>query len=165
MYQTMRELMESARDAALDYAACERQLIVLRLRAESLGGGTLAGGTAGTTRDSLERKVVALADRQRDIEGRMARDEQVMDAACDVLYGARREDGVVDGLASLVPSFWCDAIWWHYIQVETWESVSRILGYSPAHIKKCAANALEVADSYGLAATIAGRGIAEDDTT
>ena len=155
-----RALLESARIAADDYAACERQLIALRLRAESLGAG-MVGSTGSThAHDSLERRVIALADRQRDIEGRMARDEAVMDRACDLLSG---RDGR-DVLAALVPTFWADALWWHYLQGETWLEVGRMLGYSPAHLKKCATAAIEVGDAYGVVATTMGEGLAEDDT-
>lgn len=156
-----RQLLEEARTAADDYAACERQLIALRLRAESLGGGVSTGSVGGThAHDSMERRVVALADRQRDIEGRMLRHEAVMDRACDMLYGT---DGR-DGLAALVPTFWVDGLWWHYLQGMTWVEVGRVLGYSPAHLKKCATAALEVGDAYGIVAATLGEGIAEDHT-
>lgn len=155
-----RDLMEAARSASDDYARCERQLIALRLRAESLGGGTSAGSVGGTSsHDGLERRVVALADRGRELEGRMLRDEAVMDAACEVLYG----DGDA-GLSALVPKFWADALWWHYVQGETWARVGRTLGYSPQHLKDVARAALEVADACGLAGAAGGTGIAEDPT-
>ena len=48
LYDSTRRLLEDARDAADNYAACERQLIALRLRAESLGGGVSTGSVGGT---------------------------------------------------------------------------------------------------------------------
>ena len=161
LYDSTRRLLEDARDAADNYAACERQLIALRLRAESLGGGVSTGSVGGThAHDSMERRVVALADRQCDIEGRMLRYERVMDLACDMLYGT----GGRDGLAALVPAFWCDALWWHYLQGMTWVEVGSTLGYSAQHLKRCATAAIEVGDAYGIVAATLGEGIAEDTT-
>ena len=159
-WTSARDLMRAARAASDDYARCERQMIALRLRAESLGGGQ-AGATSGThAHDSLERRVVALTDRGRDLERQMTRDEQVMDAACEMLFGGDSTQWR-EGLSSLVPTFWCEALWWHYLQGETWVQVGRTLGYSPSHLKACARQALETADAYGLATVADGLGIAE----
>ena len=159
-WTSARDLMRAARAASDDYARCERQMIALRLRAESLGGGQ-AGATSGThSHDSLERRVVALADRERDLERQMTRDEQVMDAACEMLFGGE-DTQWREGLSALVPTFWCEALWWHYLQGETWVQVGRTLGYSPSHLKACARQALETADAYGLATVADGLGIAE----
>lgn len=159
-WTSARDLMRAARAASDDYARCERQMIALRLRAESLGGGQ-AGATSGThAHDSLERRVVALTDRGRDLERQMTRDEQVMDAACEMLFGGEGSEWR-EGLSSLVPTFWCEALWWHYLQGETWVQVGRTLGYSPSHLKACTRQALETADAYGLATVADGLGIAE----
>lgn len=159
-WASARDLMRAARSASDDYDRCERQLLALRARAESLGGGQ-AGATSGThPHDSLERRVVALADRERDLEGRKARDEQVIDAACEMLFGGEGSEWR-EGLSSLVPTFWCEALWWHYLQGETWAQVGRTLNYSASHLKACARQALETADAYGLATVAAGQGIAE----
>lgn len=159
-WPSSRDLMRAARAASDDYARCERQVMALRLKAESLGGGQ-AGATSGThAHDSLERRVVALADRGRDLEQQMTRDEQVMDAACEMLFGGESTEWR-EGLSSLVPTFWCEALWWHYLQGETWAQVGRTLGYSPSHLKACARQALETADAYGLATVADGLGIAE----
>ena len=159
-WTSARDLMRAARAASDDYARCERQMIALRLRAESLGGGQ-AGATSGThAHDSLERRVVALTDRGRDLERQMTRDEQVMDAACEMLFGGDSTQWR-EGLSALVPTFWCEALWWHYLQGETWVQVGRTLGYSPSHLKACARHALETADAYGLATVADGLGIAE----
>lgn len=159
-WTSSRDLMRAARAASDDYDRCERQMIALRLKAESLGGGQ-AGATSGThSHDSLERRVVALADRERDLEGRMARDEQVMDAACEMLFGGESTQWR-EGLSALVPTFWCEALWWHYLQGETWAQVGEKLGYSASHLKACARHALNTADAYGLATVADGLGIAE----
>lgn len=159
-WTSSRDLMRAARAASDDYDRCERQMIALRLKAESLGGGQ-AGATSGThAHDSLERRVVALADRERDLEGRMARDEQVMDAACEMLFGGEGSQWR-EGLSALVPTFWCEALWWHYLQGETWAQVGEKLGYSASHLKACARHALNTADAYGLATVADGLGIAE----
>lgn len=160
-WPSARDLMRAARSASEDYERCERQLLALRARAESLGGGTSAGGVGGaSSHDSLERRVVALADRERDLEQRKTRDEQVMDAACEMLFGGESMEWR-EGLSSLVPAFWCEGLWWHYLQGETWAQVGRTLGYSASHLKACARQALETADAYGLTTVAAGWGIAE----
>lgn len=159
-WTSARDLMRAARAASDDYARCERQMIALRLKAEALGGGQ-AGATSGThSHDSLERRVVALADRERDLERQMTRDEQVMDAACEMLFGGEGSEWR-EGLSSLVPTFWCEGLWWHYLQGETWAQVSEKLGYSASHLKACARHALNTADAYGLATVADGLGIAE----
>lgn len=156
-----RDLLEAARSASQDYERCERQLLALRSRAESLGGGTSVGSVGGAASpDGLERRVTALVDREAELEGRMSRDGAVMDAACELLYG---EDGR-SGIAALVPTFWADALWWHYLQGLTWVRVGEVLSYSPDHLKACARQAIEIADGYGLARASDGLGIAEDPT-
>lgn len=172
LYQSMRELLESARSAAQDYERCERQLIALRLKAESLGGSNVAATHGPGAHDGLERRVVTLADMGRELGARMARDEQVMDLACDVLFGSDRDHDEHGGLAALVgcdedgeDRFWAvTALWWHYLQSMPWDEVAGMLHYSVAHVKREAYAAMDIADGYGLAAVIAGRGIAEDDT-
>lgn len=159
--RSARDLLEAARSASQDYERCERQLIALRLRAEHVGGGVVAGSVGGaTSHDGLERRVTALVDRERDLEGRMARDEAVIEAACELLYGA---DGR-SGIAALVPTFWADALWWHYLQGLTWVRVGEVLSYSPDHLKACARQAIEIADGYGLTRAAEGMGVAEDPT-
>ena len=159
-WTSARDLMRAARAASDDYERCERQVIALRLKAESLGGGQ-AGATSGThSHDSLERRVVALADRERDLEQRKQRDDQVMVAACEMLFGGEGSEWR-EGLSSLVPTFWCEGLWWHYLQGETWAQVGDRLGYSASHLKNCARDALNTADAYGLATVADGMGIAE----
>ena len=159
-WTSARDLMRAARAASDDYERCERQVIALRLKAESLCGGQ-AGATSGThSHDSLERRVVALADRERDLEQRKQRDDQVMVAACEMLFGGEGSEWR-EGLSSLVPTFWCEGLWWHYLQGETWAQVGDRLGYSASHLKNCARDALNTADAYGLATVADGMGIAE----
>ena len=159
-WTSARDLMRAARAASDDYERCERQILALRLKAEALGGGQ-AGATSGThSHDSLERRVVALADRERDLEQRKQRDDQVMDAACEMLFGGEGSEWR-EGLSSLVPTFWCEGLWWHYLQGETWAQVGDRLGYSASHLKACARHALNTADAYGLATVADGLGIAE----
>ena len=170
LYQSMRELLEAARSAAQDYERCERQLIALRLRAESLGGSNVAATHGPGAHDGLERRVVTLADMGRELGARMARDEQVMDLACDVLFGSDRDHDEHGGLAALVgcdedgeDRFWAvTALWWHYLQGMPWSEVADMVGYSERHVRREAYAAIDVADACGLAATIEGRGFAED---
>lgn len=158
-----REFFEAARRASDDYARCERQLLALKYRAESLGGGTSSGAVAGSGHDALERRVVAKADVERTLEGRMARDEALMSVAASVLFGGEDVDQH-DGLSALVPSFWAEALWWHYLQDMKWSDVSDVLGYSPSYLKAVARQALDVVDAYGLASVADGMGFAEDST-
>ncbi len=157
-----RDLLEAARSACFDYERCERQLLALRARAESLGGGTSAGSVGGTSsHDSLERRVVALADRGRQLERQMDEDERAMVVAADMLLG---RDGEGGGLVSLLDAdtrwvAW--AMWRYYVRGESWAEAARHAGYAPDYVRHRRDYALEVADACGLAATTEGRGIAE----
>lgn len=157
-----RDLLEAARSASSDYESCERQLIVVRLRAESLGGGTSVGSVGGgSSHDRLERRVVALADMERGLERQMAEDERVMQAAADMLLGRDGEGGGLVALLDADTRWVARAMWQYYVLGDSWPAVGDALGYSPDYVRHCRDYALEIADAYGLAATVDGRGVAE----
>jgi thiol-disulfide isomerase/thioredoxin len=85
----------------------------------------------------------------------MDEDYRLIDAACEVLYG---KDGR-GGLYSLV-GWPADAIYHHYLALRTWEEVGELLGYSPSHVKRMAAAALDYCDANGPTWTELGRGMA-----
>lgn len=150
--------MEAARLASADYERCELQILAMRARAESIGSASSGPTGRASAPDRMERRVAALLDRQRALEGRMTRDEDVMEAAKVLLFG--EDDERRGGLAALVPEHWCEAVWWHYLQGQTWEATGRVMGYTPRYLMKIAAQAFEVADSYGLARAASGTGVA-----
>ena len=80
---------------------------------------------------------------------------EVIDAACRVLYGPDNRSG----LYALV-GWPADAIWHHYLGLRTWEEVGELMGYSPAHARRMAYAALDLADANGQMWTELGEGMA-----
>lgn len=157
-----RDLLEAARSACFDLERCERQLLALRARAESLGGGTSVGSVGGTSsHDSLERRVVALTDRGRELERQMAEDERVMQVAADMLLGRDGEGGGLVALLDADTRWVARAMWQYYVLGDSWAEVGRTFRYAPDYARHRSSDALDLADAYGLAATTEGRGIAE----
>lgn len=159
-FSSARELFESAREASKDAERIRRQLLAMEARATSLGGGSFEPRVASTPNPQrMADAVGAMVDREAALERRQADDYDLIDFACEVLYG-REQDGS-GGLWSLV-GWRADALWWHYLGGRTWAEVGRMMGYTPEHACRQAMAALDTCDAWGLAATIAGTGSAAD---
>lgn len=157
-----RELLEAARMASDDYSRCEMQLLKLRLRNESLGGGISQPPAGGGNHDPIGDGVAALVDAEGILHRQMVRDERIMTAASTMLFGG---EDVLDsgGLYWLVDDHFDEepdrfgarsgvmALWWYYLQGETWDEVGRTLGYSRRQVVRMADDAVALADEYGLA--------------
>lgn len=159
MVQTgAREFFESVREASRDAESCRRQLEVLERAAYRLPGPSMEPHISGGSRDGMERHVVNMVDREAELHARIEDDYRLIDAACAVLYGA---DGTRDGLASLAPPWWADVLYYRFVQGRTWAEVGALLGYSPEYCCRVPATAFDLLDANGMAATIAGIGMAE----
>lgn len=158
IYESARELFDAAREAALDAERCRRQLEDIERRALSVGSPSFGPLVSGSDHDRLTREVAAMVDRERELEGRIEDDYRLIDAACAVLYG---RDGMSDGLASIAPPWWADAIYQHYLALHTWSVVAVMMCYSAPHVRKAVQAAFELMDSMGMVATVDGRGSAE----
>jgi hypothetical protein len=125
-------------------------------RAASLGGGGFEPRVRSTPEpDRMAGRVAAMVDREGMLERRQEEDYRLIDAACSVLYGPDNRSG----LYALV-GWPADAIWHHYLGLRTWEEVGELLGYSPSHVKRMAAAALDYCDANGQTWTELGRGMA-----
>lgn len=158
MYRNSRELFEAARDAVLDVARCTRQLEELEERSLTLSKPSFEPHVSGSQGDRMGERVSAYVDRESELTRRIEEDYRLIDAANAVLYG---RDGISDGLASIVPAWWADAIYHHFLALRSWEQVAWLMGCGARNVQRAARCAFEVMDENGMAATVEGRGIAE----
>ena len=158
-FESSRELFEAASDAVRDAEACRRQLDALEEGALSVGSPSLDARVSGGDHDRIGRTVANLVDREKELDARMEQDYALIDAATCVLYG---RDQMSDGLACLMPPWVADAIWQHFLALHTWDYVSELMGYCKSQVIRTVRAAFEVMDAHGMAATVEGRGIAED---
>lgn len=154
-----RSFFESVREASFDAERCRCQLDYLETNALRISSPSFEARVSGThDPDRMACRVAALVDQEAALHARIEEDYRLIDLACTVLYGA---DGMSDGLARLVPTWWCDAVYYHFCQRRTWAQVGALLGYSERHVRNQASAALDVADATGLMDTIGGMGMAE----
>ena len=155
LYHDARELFEAAREAARDSRRIKRQIMRMEAAADGIGGGSGAARVSSSPRhDRMESATAARVDATEMLERRQEEDERVIDAACRVLFG---KDQVSGGLYQLCPSWWVDALYHYYIGLCSWAEVAYRLEYSKRQVMRGARAALEVADSRGMAETVAGR--------
>lgn len=157
-FASSRELFEAAREAAIDAERCRNQLASIERRALRIGSPSLEARVRGGDHDRIGRDVAALVDRETELQAQIDADYDLIDAACTVLYG---RDGVSDGLASIGPPWWADALYHHYLALRPWVEVGELLGISKSYVGKQASAAFDLMDANGMAATIEGRGDAE----
>lgn len=157
-FNSSRELFESAREAARDAERCRLQLDELEQRALSVGSPSFDAHVSGGDADRLGRDVAALVDREAKLHARIESDYDLIDAATFVLYG---RDGISNGLASIAPPWWADALWHRYLALADWEDIGRMLMYDRRSVQRAVRCAFDLMDSVGLLATIEGHGTAE----
>lgn len=157
MYETAREFFDAARQAALDAERCRLQLRALDETADGIGSPGFEPRVRSTPDPTREQaRASAVMDQRARLEARQAEDYRLIDAACEVLYGPDNHGG----LWALV-GWPADAIWHHYLALETWDEVGRRMHFHPKWVIAQVAVALDVADGLGDFATRIGRGIAE----
>ena len=160
-FRDARELFESARDAAMDADRIRRQLAAMEERARSMGGGGFEPRvTSSPNPEAMAERINALVDREAALRVRQRDDWALIELASWVLYGKDNETG----LAVLVPTWWCDAIWWHYLAFESWAKTAEAVGYSEQRCKQVRDLAFETVDSWGLVATMQGRPLNDYET-
>lgn len=157
MFASAREFFDAAREAARDAERIARQLDGMERRALALGGGGFEGRVRSTPDpDRIGRGVAAKVDNEGVLRERQQADRALIDAACELLYGADNRSG----LYALV-GWPADAIFHHYLALRTWDEVAEMMGYSVRHVQTCVASALDYADSNGQMWTALGKGMAE----
>lgn len=155
-YATSREFFDAVRTAARDAERIGRQLAEMEARAESLGGGGFEPRVRSTPdHDRMAARVAASMDHEARLEDRREEDYRLIDAACEVLYGADNRSG----LYALV-GWPADAIYHHYLSLRTWDDVADLMGYSTRHVQTCVSAAFDLADANGDMWTRLGQGIA-----
>lgn len=145
MYGSAREFFDAAREAARDAERIARQLDGMERRVLALGGGGFEGRVRSTPDpDRIGRGVAAMLDNEAVLRARQESDYALIDAACELLYGADRRSG----LYALV-GWPADAIFHHYLALRTWDEVAEMMGYSVPHVRRQVAAAFDMADSNG----------------
>ena len=157
MYATAREFFEAARSAAREADRIGRELAEMEASADATGGGGFEPRVRSTPDpDRIGRGVAAKVDNEAVLRARQESDYALIDAACELLYGADRRSG----LYALV-GWPADAIYHHYLALRTWEDAARLVGYSVRHVQSCVRVAFELADANGQMWTELGVGMAE----
>ena len=157
-FASARDLFEAARDAAKDAETCKRQLNAIERKALRVASPSFEARVSGGDHDRIGADVAALVDREAELQAQIDADYDLIDAACMVLYG---RDGMSDGLASIAPAWWADAIYHHFLALRPWAEVGELLGISKSYVSKQASAAFDLMDANGMAATVEGRGDAE----
>ena len=159
MYQNSRELFEAAHAASMDAAKISKELEALDERAARVGTPSLEPHGRGTRdADPIGRRVAHKLDREKILERRLEEDYRLIDSACWILYG---EDGISDGLASIAPPWWADAIYHHYLALRTWDEVAELVMFSKRYVLERVGAAFDLMDANGMASTVEGRRSAE----
>ena len=157
-YAHARDLFEAARDAAKDAERCGAELLAID-SAPAIGSPSFEARVRGSRDpDRMGRRAAAAIDRKGQLERRIDSDYDLVDAATFVLYG---RDGMSDGLASIAPPWWADAIYHHYLSLRTWEDTADLVGYCSRYVQRGVAAAFDLMDANGMAATVGGVGAAE----
>ena len=152
-FANARDLFEQAREASRDAERIRRQLEDMERKAEGVGGGDFEPRVrTSPRRDRMEGRVVAKVDLEETLRQRQQEDYDLIDFACEVLYGTDNDAG----LWSLV-GWRADALCQHYVNDLTWEQVGALLGYSGNHCWREAQKALNACDVWGIPAAIRGR--------
>lgn len=126
---TAREFFEGVAESARDAERCNRQLDELERRMHSLGGGDTCGRVSkGGASDAMARRVGAFVDMESKLKDRIEEDYETVNRACTLLYGS--DQSGADGVSHAVGTLAADALWWRYCAAETWDVVSRSVGYS-----------------------------------
>ena len=157
-YQSARDLFGAARDASLEMTRTMLQLETMEARRHIKGQG-YSGMPHGQRSDvNGTAASIALIDREEMLRARIRNDEELLDLACQVAYGA---DGRVGGVSALLGSAYADVLFWRYCAGESWDTVARECGVSKSTAMRYADVALDAVDAYGVDATMNGLGLAE----
>lgn len=158
-FDSARSFFEATRDAVHDADLCRRELQALEEGALRMPSPSFEVQVRGGRRaDRIPTRVARLVDREAALHQRIEEDYALIDSACAVLYGS---DGTSAGLATLAPPSWSDAIYHRYLGLRTWAEVAAVMGVSVSYARKLVRAAFDIADANGLAATVAGTGLAE----
>lgn len=151
-----RDFFASVRDAARDADRTTGIIRSMEAR-EGVRAQTYGPRGRGGVRDAM-----AATDARMDFEERYRRrldeDYELIDRACDVIYGADQSTG---GVGAILGAAYADALWWRFCAAATWPDVAEGTGMSVRWCKDAVGVAMDVVDSYGLERMSKGLGLAE----
>lgn len=157
-YPSARDLFDDARRCAIDADRIRLAIIRMESREGARAQTYESHGRSGHRADAM-----AQTDARMDYEGRMRlrqrRDYDVIDLACDVLYGPDQLSG---GLSTLLSPAHADAVCLRFCNAETWEAVAAGCGMSVRWCEGAVPRAMELMDAYGLDRVRDGLGLAAD---
>lgn len=152
-----RDFFEAVRDASRDAERTSRTIKAMESR-EGVRAQTYGPRGRGGPHDAM-----AATDARMDYEARYRRrieeDYRLIDAACDVIYGADQSTG---GVGAILGAPYADVLWWRYCAAATWPEVAEGTGMSERWCRDAVGVAMDVVDSYGVARMARGLGLAED---
>ena len=160
-YSNARDFFESVREASRE--AERTRLTLLRMEARE---GARAQTYAERVSVGGERDRMAQTDARMDYEERMRErveeDYQLLDMACQVLYGRESGKGGVD---ALMGSAVADCISFRYVDARPWSEVASLLGYSRwsrRSLRDLCQQGFDAIDFFGWENVLGGTGSAED---
>ena len=137
-----RDFFEAVRAASKDATSIERQLAEMEARELSLGGSGFEPRVRSTSdHDRMAGRVAIKADLERRLQARQQEDYELLDLACNVLYGTDTQTG----LWSFV-GWPADAICQHYVNDIEWPVVARMLKHERRYVWAKVCNAFKVCD-------------------
>lgn len=156
-YLSARDFFAAVRDASREADRTLRTIRDMESREGVRAQGYEARGRSGGPADAMRA-----TDRRMDYEARCRRrleeDYELIDVACDVIYGSDQSMG---GVGAVLGSAYADALWWRYCAGATWPEVADGCGMSERWCRDAVGVAMDVIDSYGLSRMAEGRGLAE----
>ena len=146
-----RWFFERAREASRDAESIRQQLLRLEANAHSLGAQGFEPRTRSTPNPHrMEGRIVAYADRERELRSRADADYEIIERATRVLFGSD-EDGH-GGVAQHVGTLHADVLWWRYLDDSPWKQVASVLGVSVTTCRGAADAAMRWMDETGFCA-------------
>lgn len=156
-YTRAEDFFVAVRDAAKDISSIETTLAHLKAkeqaRAQSYNQRIMIGQNADATHATDVR-----IDFETMTEQRLEEDRQLLDAACEVIYGSK-ETGT-GGVAALLGAPVANVLWLRYVRACKWVSVSQMSGMSERWCREMVQAAFDTVDAYGIERTILGLGLA-----
>ncbi len=174
-YMGARDFFELVRASSQEAERTREALLRMESREGVHAQSYEAHGKSGHVADPMSA-TAARMDYEARMRRRLERDRAIIDAACEVLYGADRLSG---GLSVLMGSEVADCLWWRFCAAATWEEAATGCGRSERWCRETVDGspgqrraargrglqaqgaAFDLMDAYGLGRVACGLGLAE----
>ncbi|MGR1083956.1 hypothetical protein ACUYFE_08010 [Olegusella massiliensis] len=159
-YASAQEFFEAVKDASKDADRIAKILQTMTaaeaVKAQSYAPRITGGGN---------RDVMCATDKRMDYEkrirARQSDDYELIDSACEVIYGA--EQNGAGGVGVLLnDNAYADLLWWRYCAAASWPETAAGCGKSEKWCQYSIKVAFDMIDSYGLERVKYGLGFAEE---